>query len=127
MNSDCPFCRIVAGEEDADIVAESDSFVCFHDIYPVNEGHALVIPKEHVQHLESYDGDTGALFRFLEECHEKIRRKYDPDATNIEVNNGRAAGQTVPHLHWHIIPRYDGDMKNPEGGVRGVIPDERTY
>lgn len=126
MTETCTFCRIVAGELDADIVMETEEFLCLYDQYPVNEGHALVIPKQHVQHVEDCE-KTANFFEFVDSAHEEILDRHDPDATNIGINNGVAAGQTIPHLHAHIIPRYDGDMDNPEGGVRGVIPDERTY
>jgi diadenosine tetraphosphate (Ap4A) HIT family hydrolase len=95
------------------------------DKYPVNEGHALVLPKDHIQYLQ--DADWKQLTAFLEEAIAEVRNRYDPDALNIGINDGPEAGQTIPHLHWHIIPRYDGDMPDPAGGVRGVIPEEQTY
>lgn len=124
-HENCVFCEIVAGEHDIDVVLETDEFLCFYDNYPVNEGHTLVIPKTPVRYLEEVQ-DT-RIFEVLQQALEIINERHSPDATNIGLNNGEAAGQTVPHLHWHIIPRYEGDMENPEGGVRGVIPDERTY
>jgi len=123
--SECVFCEMVDGEHDIDIVLETEDFLCFYDNYPVNEGHTLVIPKQHVRYLE--DVNDTRIFEVIQEALQIVNEKHSPDATNIGINNGSAAGQTVPHLHWHIIPRYDGDMENPEGGVRGVIPEERTY
>ncbi len=121
----CPFCQILDGAADAEILAESESFVCFLDAYPVTEGHALVVPREHVQYFEALD--TNGLFEFLQECLAIVNDRYEPDATNIGLNNGPEAGQTVPHLHWHLIPRYVGDVEDPRGGVRGVIPEKRLY
>lgn len=125
VNDDCTFCDIIDGEHDTNILLESDDYLCFLDKYPVNEGHALVVPKEHIQYLEEADGS--AIYGFLEEAIEEVRRRYEPDAMNIGLNDGPNAGQTIPHLHWHIIPRYDGDIDDPTGGVRGVIPSERIY
>ena len=119
------FCSIIDGDSEATILLETDEYLCFLDKYPVTEGHALVAPKKHIQYLEQADGTS--LFEFLQEAISEVTHQYDPDATNIGINDGPAAGQTIPHLHWHIIPRYEGDMEDPTGGVRGVIPDKRTY
>ncbi len=121
----CVFCEIIDGTRNADILVETDSHLCFLDKYPVTEGHALVIPKTHVQYLDQAQGE--ALYDFLEQAIEEVRQQYEPDGMNIGLNDGPTAGQTIPHLHWHIIPRYDGDIEDPTGGVRGVIPEERTY
>ncbi len=122
---DCVFCDIVDGTRDATVLLESDKYLCFLDKYPVTEGHALVVPKTHVQYLDEADGN--ALYMFLERSITKVRRRYEPDGMNIGLNDGPTAGQTIPHLHWHIIPRYEGDIENPTGGVRGVIPTKRMY
>jgi diadenosine tetraphosphate (Ap4A) HIT family hydrolase len=122
---DCVFCSIIDGDGEATILLETDEYLCLLDKYPVTEGHALVAPKEHIQYLEQ--ADSSSLFEFLEEAITEVTHRYDPDATNIGINNGPAAGQTIPHLHWHIIPRYEGDMEDPTGGVRGVIPNKRMY
>ena len=123
--NDCVFCDIVDGIREGKILLETDSYLCFLDKFPVNEGHALVVPKTHVQYLD--EADSSALYEFLEQAVAEVRRRYEPDGMNIGLNDGLAAGQTIPHLHWHIIPRYDGDIEDPTGGVRGVIPAERTY
>lgn len=123
--NDCTFCEIVDGTKDSEIVLETDTYLCFLDKYPVNEGHALVVPKSHVQYFDEADGS--ALYEFLERAVAEVRHRYEPDGMNIGLNDGQTAGQTIPHLHWHIIPRYDGDIEDPTGGVRGVIPAERTY
>lgn len=122
---ECVFCDIVAGTRDATILLETDTFLCFLDAYPVTEGHALVVPKRHVQFLD--DADGVALYEFLERAIATVRSRYDPDGLNVGLNDGPVAGQTIPHLHWHVIPRYEGDIEDPTGGVRGVIPSERTY
>jgi diadenosine tetraphosphate (Ap4A) HIT family hydrolase len=122
---ECQFCQIVDGNSEATILLEDEHYICFLDKYPVTEGHSLVIPKTHVERFEELDDSR--IYEFLERAHEKVSTEYEPDATNIGLNNGSAAGQTISHVHWHIIPRYAGDMDNPEGGVRGVIPDKQKY
>lgn len=121
----CEFCDIIEGNSNATILVKNDSYLCLLDKYPVTEGHALVIPRNHVRYLE--EADSVALYEFLEKAIAEVRCQYNPDGINVGLNNGSAAGQTVPHLHWHVIPRYEGDIENPAGGVRGVIPSKRTY
>lgn len=123
--STCPFCQIVEGEQSAEILLESDDYLCILDEYPVTEGHSLVMPKEHRERLETVEDPN--LYGFLESAHSEVKRQFVPDATNIGINNGPEAGQTIPHLHWHIIPRYHGDVDDPRGGVRGVIPSKQKY
>lgn len=122
---ECVFCDIIDGTSDAEVLLKTDDYLCFLDKYPVTQGHALVVPKTHVQYLE--EADSVALYKFLERAISEIQRRYEPDAVNIGLNDGPAAGQTIPHIHWHVIPRYKGDIEDPTGGVRGVIPAERTY
>lgn len=126
LDDSCVFCDIIRGVENADKVMESEQFVAFYDTYPVNEGHTIIIPKYHVRYMEDLD-NVSPFFEFVDRVHGVVKEKHNPDSTNVGINNGPEAGQTIPHLHCHIIPRYDGDMENPEGGVRGVIPSERTY
>lgn len=122
---ECVFCDIINGESGKTVLLQTAQYICLLDKYPVTEGHALVMPKDHIQYLEQADWPN--LFEFMQEAHREVIHRYNPDATNIGINNGQAAGQTIPHLHWHIIPRYEGDIENPSGGVRGVIPHKRTY
>ena len=121
----CVFCEITDGIRDTTVLLETEAYICFLDKFPVAEGHALVAPKQHIEALEQ--AEWNKLFQFLQHAHTEVKNRYNPDATNIGVNNGREAGQTIPHLHWHIIPRYEGDMEDPRGGVRGVIPEKRVY
>ena len=124
-SSNCSFCEIASGGRDVKVVLESNDYLCFLDNHPVNDGHALVIPKHHIQYLEQ--ASDPLLFEFLRDALAEINQRFNPDSTNIGLNNGPEAGQTVPHLHWHIIPRYEGAMDDPAGGVRGVIPEEQKY
>jgi diadenosine tetraphosphate (Ap4A) HIT family hydrolase len=121
----CTFCKIAAGELPAERLFETESYLCIADRYPVTEGHALLMPKAHVEELTA--ADWGSLTAGLDRAIETVRSRTDPDALNVGINDGTAAGQTIPHLHWHIIPRYEGDVANPAGGVRGVIPENQQY
>lgn len=125
QQKECVFCEIIEGERDQTVLLETEAYICFLDKFPVTDGHALVAPKTHIESLDQADWNT--LFQFLQQAHTEIKEQYNSDATNIGVNNGQEAGQTIPHLHWHIIPRYEGDLEDPRGGVRGVIPEKRIY
>ncbi len=121
----CPFCRLSRRVE---IICETTTCVAFYDGYPVSPGHALIIPKRHVasyrdlSRQERYDMDD-----IREYVMRKIDEKYHPDGYNVGININEAAGQSVFHCHMHIIPRYKGDVPNPKGGVRGVIPSKKIY
>lgn len=98
------------------------------DEYPVSNGHCLVIPKRHVESIfELSDDELKDLYVVLKQTKDKLENDYTPDGFNIGINYKEAGGQTIPHAHIHIIPRYEGDVKNPRGGVRGVIPNKRIY
>ena len=124
-NGRCPFCESLSRQR---ILAEKGTFFAKYSKYPVSDGHTLLIPKRHVATLFDLDEQERAdLFTLLLEVREVLDREHNPDGYNIGVNTGRAAGQTVMHLHVHVIPRYVGDVEHPEGGVRGVIPDKARY
>ncbi|MFA9378284.1 MAG: HIT family protein [Lachnotalea sp.] len=120
----CIFCNI---EKDR-IVTENETAYAIYDGFPVNKGHMLIIPKKHIKdYFETSEQDKTGLWKLVDECKEIVDKKFNPDGYNIGINCGQAAGQTVMHLHIHLIPRYIGDIENPRGGVRGVIPDKRIY
>ena len=121
----CIFCKIVAGNADAEIIFETERHLCIQDKYPVAEGHVLVLPKSHIESLLA--ADWKSLMAVVKQAVERVRARHDTDGINVGCNNGEAAGQTIPHLHWHIIPRFEGDSDDPTGGVRGVIPDRQQY
>ncbi len=116
---DCPFChlpgeRVLAANAYARVVA---------DAFPVAVGHSLVIPNRHVEDFFGLDpSEVQAVFELLLATQRRLGEAYQPAGFNVGVNIGRAAGQTVMHAHVHLIPRYTGDVLNPEGGVRHVIP-----
>ena len=98
------------------------------DAYPVSEGHTLIIPKEHVEtYFDLSDSQKESLHYAIEDVKRILDEKYHPQGYNIGINCGVVAGQTIPHCHIHIIPRYEGDVENPRGGVRGVIPFKQNY
>ena len=118
----CPFC------DPATIVMGNDLWCALEDRYPVSEGHLLVVPRRHVTDICELDAEElGAMVPFIVDCVAEVRSATGCDGVNIGVNLGRAAGQTVPHLHVHVIPRNRGDVEEPKGGVRGVIPSKRGY
>lgn len=98
------------------------------DGFPVSEGHTLVIPKRHVASLfELSHEEVGEINSLLFAAKVEIDRAFSPDGYNVGINDGAAAGQTVPHLHVHLIPRYAGDSPDPRGGVRWVMPEKADY
>lgn len=117
--NECLFCEILS--EGSRVQLSTEYFFVILDEYPVNKGHALIIPKWHQPDLFSLDGfqfPWGALGYTIDRTKEYLDGEFHPDGYNIGINCGKAAGQTIEHLHIHIIPRYKGDVKNPRGGIR---------
>lgn len=124
-SSECPFCDSCS---DRRILAENDLAYALFDKFPVNAGHALIIPKRHVAHyFELSPDEKAACWQLLDEVKGLLDADFQPQGYNIGVNVGETAGQTVMHVHLHLIPRYQGDVENPRGGVRGVIPGRKEY
>lgn len=123
--NDCPFCNI---KDNVNVIYQDSSWIAVYDNYPVSKGHVLLIPKRHVKtyfelnyvELASVGVNIGIIKRLLD-------KKFKPTGYNIGINCGESAGQTIPHCHIHIIPRYDGDVEDPRGGVRGCIPEKMKY
>ncbi|MBU9714121.1 HIT family protein [Evansella tamaricis] len=120
----CVFCN----NDGLDVALENNLALAIFDKYPVNKGHLLIIPKRHVSNFfDTSLEEREAFNELLEEGKRLLDEKYQPDGYNIGINAGEAAGQTVFHVHVHLIPRYNGDMNDPRGGVRGVIPEKQKY
>jgi diadenosine tetraphosphate (Ap4A) HIT family hydrolase len=124
-SSSCPFCHRIDGD---DILTSTNMGVAFPDAYPLSPGHALVVPRRHVAdlfELSSYEFE--AIWHLVREVRGLIAEERKPAGFNVGVNIGEAAGQTVQHAHIHVIPRYAGDVENPRGGVRWVLPERAPY
>ena len=107
---DCIFCKIISGEIPHFTVYEDEYVLAFLDVFPCSKGHTVVVPKEHVETIWNMSNETFQLIAGgLRAAAGRIEARLKPDAMNIGINNGKAAGQAVPHVHWHIIPRYEGD------------------
>jgi diadenosine tetraphosphate (Ap4A) HIT family hydrolase len=121
---DCPFCRI----DSASIYAANELAFALADNFPVNPGHTLIVPRRHMVSLfEATAEERAALFDLLDVSRRKLQEERNPDGFNIGINDGAAAGQTVFHLHIHLIPRYLGDCEDPRGGVRKLFPNRAPY
>ncbi len=124
MGHACLFCHM----DEARIVLSCPVAIVVRDAYPVSEGHTLIIPKRHIRSwFEANAHEQHALLELLAKSRVALDAEYHPDGYNIGINDGAAAGQTVPHLHMHLIPRYAGDRSDPRGGVRWVLPDKAVY
>jgi superfamily II DNA or RNA helicase/HKD family nuclease/diadenosine tetraphosphate (Ap4A) HIT family hydrolase len=120
----CPFCCPPSER----IILQEESYYAVWDGYPVSKGHALVISRRHVPTwFDATREERLALLDAIDRVREEILRKHKPDGFNIGINVDQAAGQTILHLHIHVIPRYTGDVPDPRGGVRHVIPAKANY
>jgi len=121
----CVFCNIPIGR----ILFENNLAMAFHDNYPVTKGHLLIVPKRHAyEYFDLYQAEINAIHELLMKAKQELQL-IDPSISgfNIGVNNGKDAGQTVFHCHVHLIPRRRGDVDDPTGGIRGVIPGKGNY
>ena len=123
-NDKCPFCHQAVDR----IVFKNELCYALYDRFPVSNGHLLVIPFRHFSsYFEATAEETAAIWSLVSYSHGVLQEKYKPDGFNIGINIGQHSGQTIFHLHVHVIPRYRGDVENPRGGVRGVIESKRIY
>ena len=121
---DCPFCRLDKNR----ILTESDFALAFSDGFPLAQAHTLVIPKRHVASLFELPCDEqAAVWTLVAQVRALLLAELRPDGFNVGLNDGPAAGQTVLHAHVHVIPRRHGDVADPRGGVRWVVPDKAAY
>jgi diadenosine tetraphosphate (Ap4A) HIT family hydrolase len=124
MTKSCPFCTLPPER----IIDSNDLALVIRDGYPVSPGHTLVIPKRHIgSWFEITQSEQQALLDLLAKAKAILETEFKPDGYNIGINDGPTAGQTVPHLHMHLIPRYEGDQEDPRGGVRWIIPGKAKY
>ncbi|MEF8793138.1 HIT family protein [Thiohalorhabdus sp.] len=124
MSQRCPFCELGTQR----VLWSDDQAAVVPDTYPVSPGHMLVITKRHVgSFFETSEAERASIAEGLDAAKDLLERDFSPDAFNIGLNNGQAAGQSVPHLHVHLIPRYEGDKEDPRGGVRWILPESAQY
>ena len=120
----CPFCHV----EDHEIIAESEHFFAKLDGYPVSEGHTLLISKRHVStYFDLTEDEQIDMVKLLNIVKKKSDNDFETSDYNIGINCGELAGQTIDHIHVHLIPRRNGDVEDPRGGIRWVIADKAKY
>lgn len=119
---DCLFCNY------KETIAENELAFAIYDKFPVNKGHALIIPKRHFSSFfEATEEEIKAIYSLLHDVKCIVDREYKPHGYNVGINIGEDAGQTIMHLHVHLIPRYKGDVANPRGGVRKLKKELVPY
>lgn len=126
--SECPFCEIDYDQ----FLMETPSAIVLLDKYPVSKGHALVIPKMHVSSIFDLSfAQQADVWNSVCDAKEALKDNFrlvsGVDGFNIGINDGKAAGQTIDHAHIHVIPRFEGDVKDPRGGVRWVLSEKADY
>lgn len=114
--------------EKKEVADEVTTVYAILDKYPVTQGHALVIPKQHVaDYFQLSERSKTACWLMVDRVQWLLNERFQPDGFNVGINVGTAAGQTIPHVHIHVMPRYVGDTPNPTGGVRHVMPGKGDY
>ncbi|MEI6827787.1 MAG: HIT family protein [Desulfuromonadales bacterium] len=120
----CPFCS----PDRTRIILSNRHAIAIYDGFPVSDGHCLIIPRRHIaSFFEATREEQTALLDLLAEMQEILVKERNPNGFNIGINDGATAGQTVMHLHIHLIPRYSGDQPDPRGGVRWIFPEKAPY
>lgn len=124
MNPGCPFCS-----PDVDrLFFEDDLVRGMTDAFPLNPGHALIVPRRHIASwFDATDDERMSLLRGVDAARSVALARHRADGFNIGINEGAAAGRTIPHLHVHVIPRLIGDVADPRGGIRWVVPQRAAY
>lgn len=124
MAGKCPFCELVPEK----VWFQNETGVVLWDGFPISKGHSLVVPHQHVTSLFDLEPELQSeLWRLVTKTREHLQEKFQPNAFNIGLNDGVAAGQTVMHAHIHVIPRWNNDVPDARGGVRWIIPDKANY
>ena len=120
----CPFCNVA----DIQVIAASNRAIAIADSFPISQGHSLVIPKRHVSSIfEMTTHEQTEVWTFVAAVRQLLSQKFSPAGFNIGLNDGGDAGQTIEHAHIHVIPRYPGDIEDPRGGIRWVLPARAKY
>ena len=128
MTSNCFFCRMLINDTKKEILLQNDLAVMIRDTQPVSKGHSLIIPRRHVSSFfDTSPEEQTALMALLDQTKKELDREFSPDDYNVGINDGPLAGQSIAHLHIHLIPRYKGDKDDPRGGVRWILPEQAKY
>jgi diadenosine tetraphosphate (Ap4A) HIT family hydrolase len=121
---ECPFCEIPANR----VLAANDHAIAVLDAYPVSPGHSLVVARRHVVGFFDLDvSEAAGMLELLRHVRSHLEETHAPQGYNVGINVGVVAGQTIPHVHIHLIPRYSRDVVDPTGGVRNIIPGHGRY
>lgn len=124
MNDDCPFCD----PPDGRIWIGRELTIATPDMYPASEGHTLILPRRHVLSVFELDGEEwDELWDLVGAVRDDLHTRLRPDGFTVGINDGIAAGQTIEHAHVHVIPRHLGDVADPTGGLRGILPHKARY
>lgn len=119
---DCIFCKIIAGEIPCHKVYEDEHVLAFLDIYPHAKGHTVVVPKKHFENMSEFNSIDWANFSLgLYSAMQRVQEILKPEGYNVGANDRPVAGQVVPHVHWHIFPRWEGDGG---GSMHSIIKRE---
>ena len=128
MRKNCPFCQIYTDDVQQRIWHRSEHGFAIRDGFPLTEGHALVIPNQHVGSFFELSSEIQAdLITLVSRVRDELIQEFGIKDVNIGINDGPLAGQTVPHCHIHVIPRRAGDVDDPRGGVRWILPEKADY
>lgn len=120
----CTYCSLAA----ARIIDESALSIAFKDVFPVSPGHTLIIPRRHTDSFfDLTNQEREDMMALLMRVKNKLQEELQPQGFNIGINEGFAAGQTVQHTNIHLIPRFKGDVADPRGGIRWLIPDKAVF
>lgn len=120
----CLFCNLSKDR----IKSENNLFMVIRDNFPISKGHTLIISKRHIaSFFELNTQEFKELKPILKQAKKDLDNEFSPQSYNIGVNDGKYAGQTINHLHIHLIPRYKNDKKEPKGGIRWIFPDKANY
>jgi len=124
----CPFCQILTGAINKKTLFENETGFVVSDSFPITLGHSLIISKRHVgSFFEVTQQERQHLFDLIDQAKAYLDEEHKPACYNIGINDGETAGQTIPHLHIHLIPRYEEPGKDPRGGVRWLVPEKADY
>ena len=120
----CAFCTL----PESRVIDSNQHGLVIRDGFPISQGHTLIIPRRHTGSFFDLSAEERTdLLNLLDSVKAVLDAEFSPDGYNIGINDGAAAGQTVPHLHIHLIPRYNGDCPDPRGGVRWIVPEKADY